>query len=124
MPNYLTQTLPVPVLGSFGQTVSLSSILTTEFGPGFGGYAEFYLSNFDESARKKFEPDLGYWTGAAGTMTQWLHNGTPTGATPLQQNSDYTPHVDINASNVVHVSASDVDQYSLQIGSNIAPFSF
>ena len=42
-PTYYFETLPVTVVGTVGQEISLLTILTTEFGANFGGYQDFYV---------------------------------------------------------------------------------
>ena len=134
MTSYIYETLPSPVVGTFGQTVSLSTILSQEFGPKYGGYTDFYVSCFGWQALDQFDPPLGYWndttqtygTIAVGTMTQWLENGNAVGLADFkQQPSGMWPvQVDDPTSGAVHVDASNLGQFSLQIGSNIAPFAF
>ena len=80
----LYETLPTPVVGSFGQSVSLSDILTQEFGPKYGGYTDFYLSYYGADTLAQY--DFKYWTDTPGsspsvdTVTTWLQkNGAPPG---------------------------------------------
>jgi hypothetical protein len=128
--SYLYETLPTPVVGTFGQTVSLSDILAQEFGPNYGGYTDFYLSYYGADTLK--QDNFKYWTDTPGssssadTVTTWLQSGFPIG--PATQTYQSTPagnnKVDIPGANVVHVTASNINQFSLQIGSNIAPVAF
>jgi len=134
---YSYQTLPVPIVGTVGQTVSLAGILAQEFGPNYGGYTEFYLSYFGQQAINTFNggnPPLSYWTAtqsnfgtnAAGTATQWLKaDGTAIQASEITQLWPANNLLsDITKPNVAHVTANNIDQYSLQIGSDIGPLAY
>jgi hypothetical protein len=137
MTSYIYETLPSPVVGTFGQTVSLSTILTQEFGPKYGGYTDFYVSYLPWQLVESGGQQFSYWTattgsdGSADTMTQWLQNGAPDAPATWDfvGASYYKPTIDIPAtddpsSGVVHVTASNINQFSLQIGSDIGPFAF
>jgi hypothetical protein len=136
--SYLYETLPTPVVGTFGQTVSLTSILTQEFGSNYAnllfgeqsdtkGY-DFYVSYYGAATLK--QDDFNYWThtttGNANSVTTWLQNDVPIGPTDQQQVP--TPAANFMAgipgTNVVPVTKSNIDQFYLQIGSNIAPLAF
>jgi RTX calcium-binding nonapeptide repeat (4 copies) len=128
--TYIYETLPTPVVGSFGQTVGLSTLLTREFGPNYGGYTDFYLSYYgsDTLANDHFK----YWTdtvgsnGSADAVTSWMQNYVPIGPT-IQHQSTVAGIFNVDLSlgwDVAHVTLSNIDQFSLNIGSNIGPLAF
>ena len=127
MTSYIYETLPTPVVGSFGQTVGLSTLLTREFGPNYGGYTDFYLSYYGPDTLNS--DNFKYWTdtsgsnGSADTVTSWMQNYVPIGAT-IQHQSTVAGNFDVDLSlgwDVAHVTLSNIDQFSLNIGSNIGP---
>src|SRR6516165_5219605 len=77
--NYLFQTLPVPVVGNVGDTVSLSTILTTEFGKNLDGYKDFYIGYFGSDALHYANGSLSFWNASPTAYANWDNGGSPPG---------------------------------------------
>jgi Hint domain len=107
MSTYLLEVLP-PVVGDAGTDISLSTILTDDFGAGWDGYTEFSLAWYDAASLAYW--DFHYWDPNDPSVSKWLDNGTP--ITASNQNSY----------NVTNVSAADVSDFTLQLGNDIAPY--
>jgi hypothetical protein len=96
------------------------------------------VSYFGWQTLQHWDPQLSYWTAttqtygtiSAGTTTQWLQNEKDIGPAEFNQTPDgnhwpvQIPVPDDPTTGVVHVTASNINQFSLQIGNNIAPFAF
>jgi hypothetical protein len=109
MNTFLYEQLPAEVGGS-GSQVSLSTILTDAFGPNWGGYTQFWLAYYGASALSAW--DFNYWNPSAPTVSQWLNGGTAIKAATT------------STFNQANLTASQVSNYSLKLGNDIAPYVF
>ena len=107
MTTFLYEMLP-PEIGAPGTDISLSTILTDAFGAGWDGYTEFSLAWYDAAALSYW--DFSYWDPDDPSVSKWLDNGTAIKASTA---SSY---------NLTDVTASQVPDFSLELGNDIAPY--
>jgi hypothetical protein len=105
MTTWVTESLPLPVIGTVGSMVSLQSILADEFGADFSVSTGYWLTY--EGASFLQEYDLSYWNPATPLVTSWYVNGQNIGPDFVNQ---------------THVPLSQVDAADLLIGNDIGPY--
>ena len=109
MSTFLFEMLP-PEIGDPGTEISLSTILTDAFGAGWDGYTEFSLAWYGAAALSAW--DFRYWDPNDPSVSKWLDNGT---AIQVSTTSSY---------NLTDVTASQVSDFTLKLGNDIAPYLF
>ncbi len=109
MSTLIYEMLP-PEIGDPGTQVSLSTILTDAFGPGWDGYTNFWVAYYGADALADW--DFHYWDPNDPSVSEWLDNGTDIGASTT------------TFFNNVPLTASDASDYTLQLGNDIAPYVF
>ncbi len=134
MTTYNVETLPIAVVLAPGQKISLSTLLTQEFGAAAAHITNLSVAYFGKAALTGYSPHLRYWTSVVGTpdsqnaadvMTTWTKDDVAIGATPFQQNPvDWYPIVPPTDTNVDAVTSATMGDYSLVGGTDIAPFAF
>ena len=107
MSTYLLEMLP-PEIGDPGTEISLSTILTDAFGPGWDGYTDFSVAWYGAAALAYW--DFHYWDPNDPSVSKWLDNGTAIKASTV---SSYKP---------IDLTASEVPDFTLQLGNDIAPY--
>jgi hypothetical protein len=107
MTTWVTESLPLPVIGTVGSMVSLESILVDEFGPDFSVSTGYWLTY--EGASYLLSNNLSYWNPSSPSVTSWYVNGQNIG----EGFSDQT-----------HVPLSQIGGADLSIGNDIAPLNF
>jgi hypothetical protein len=109
MSSFLFQQSPIPIVASSGTQLSLSSILTSTFGPNWGGYSQFWVANY--TAAFLSAHDSNYWDPAHPSLSEWLINGAPIPDSASGFNQQL-------------VTPAQVPTCTLQVGNNIGPFVF
>jgi hypothetical protein len=109
MSTFLYEMLP-PVVGDPGTEISLSTILTDAFGADWDGYTDFSLAWYGAGALSYW--DFHYWDPNDPSVSKWLDNGTA-----IQVST-------VNSFNLTDVPASDVPDFTLKLGNDIAPYLF
>jgi hypothetical protein len=106
-PAFVYNIMPLPVAAVAGHNVSLSSILTSEFGSDWGGYQDFWITYTGATTMK--QEDFSYWNLKSPQATKWLVNGKDIGP---------------DFGNQTHVSKAQVSSVELHAGNNISNFAY
>jgi Ca2+-binding RTX toxin-like protein len=101
--TFLFGALPVPVSLAAGSTISLTSILTKEFGAGLGGFQNVFLTY--AGAATLTANNFNYWDPSNPSVSKWLMNG-----------------VAIASDTQIVVSAANIPEVTFQAGNAIGPF--
>jgi hypothetical protein len=109
MNTFLYEMLPAEI-GDPGTDVSLSTILTAAFGPGWDGYTQFFLAYYGAPALRTW--DFHYWDPNDPSVSKWLDNGTAIQAATT------------TTFNQAILTASEVSRFTLDLGNDIAPYVF
>jgi hypothetical protein len=109
MASFLTWTLPMPVVASTGDDVTLSNILNEEFGANSATYNNFWVGYQDATylANQSFL----YWDPPHAAVTKWYLNGADIGIVK-------------NSFHQAHVSPSQLGAADLLVGNDIGPLAF
>src|SRR6476646_3831325 len=107
MSTWVTQSLPLPVIGTVGSMVSLPSVLAMEFGSSFSVSTGYWLT-YDGSSFLQSN-NFSYWIPSSPSVTSWYVNGQNIG----ESFSDQT-----------HVPLSQIGCADLNIGNDICPAVF
>jgi FG-GAP-like repeat len=108
--NYLTQTLPMPVVAAPGAVVNLKAILSQDFGSSLGGYSDYWLAYYGAAALNSW--DFSYWNPSSSSVARWYVN-----------NSDIGP-ADTHNFNQAHVLRAQVATADLHAGNDIGPLAY
>jgi Ca2+-binding RTX toxin-like protein len=109
-PAYLDNTLPMVIGASLNNQTSLSTIVTDAFGPGDGGYKDFWIGYYGAAALHAF--DFSYWNLSNPHVATWLVNGSDIGASTK------------NSFNSVEVTSSTLSTAHLKAGNDIGDLAF
>lgn len=126
MATYLFQGAAIPLVAEVGEALSFKDILQQQFGPSLGGYTEFYIA-YEGTAflSTPTPPDkYSYWNPEDPALTTWNVNGVPIGETAPHQTPLFNPLIKIPDTNVIHVTAENLEKTTLVAGNVILPSAY